>query len=430
METVVINNNNTIVKPVSSKKEKASKLFVWVLGFILMIRIVSFFTLYPDSVAVTRVAKIGLRILMTGSTVFLLLRFLNQKNKQQLEIIRILPIGFYSLYLFMGICSIFWTTNVTYTILQLTMTIENFIFAILFYSLLVQYETKYKVDYPLINILISRSILIIALVFLMGYFFFPDTFIRKTHGGTVSRMGGFLLNPNEMGMLMGVGMAMVGNEWLNKKINFFSFLAAVIPLVDLLLTQSRSSLVAFILVCAFYVMKSKSIALKIFSVAGGIAVMPIIVMKVFIKDGNVDEVLSMTDRLPFWKGLLSQNFPDSPLIGRGFMSISNNTFTNKFESIYAYAASMTHNTFIQVLINLGLIGATIVLLQLVYTFYAAASSKNKNLSAMTWAMLIPLMINSFTEFGIFGETNHGILFYQFIILFFTVEVVRTKSSLS
>jgi hypothetical protein len=34
---------------------------------------------------------------------------------------------------------------------------------------------------------------------------------------------------------------------------------------------------------------------------------------------------------------------------------------------------------------------------------------------MLIGILIPIIINSFTEFGIFGESNYGILFYQIII---------------
>jgi hypothetical protein len=34
---------------------------------------------------------------------------------------------------------------------------------------------------------------------------------------------------------------------------------------------------------------------------------------------------------------------------------------------------------------------------------------------MLIGILIPIVINSFTEFGIFGESNYGIIFYQIII---------------
>ena len=131
--------------------------------------------------------------------------------------------------------------------------------------------------------------------------------------------------------------------------------------------------------------------------------------------------MSMTGRLPFWSDLITYGFPERPILGYGFMSISESPFTNKFDSIHAYAASMTHNTFVQVLINLGLVGAFICLVQMILTFYAIGKSDNKNLKLAAIAMLFPLLINSATEFGIFGEANYGIYFYHLVILMFIVK---------
>ena len=45
----------------------------------------------------------------------------------------------------------------------------------------------------------------------------------------------------------------------------------------------------------------------------------------------------------------------------------------------------------------------------------------EDLKVLAIAMLIPLIINSITEFGIFGEANYGILFYQLVIVFFVIN---------
>jgi len=74
----------------------------------------------------------------------------------------------------------------------------------------------------------------------------------------------------------------------------------------------------------------------------------------------------------------------------------------------------------QVLMNLGFIGLTIVIFQMIFTFQGIAKEpKEKKL--MLFSLLIPLMINSFTEFGVFGESNFGILFYQLIIIYIAFE---------
>ena len=46
----------------------------------------------------------------------------------------------------------------------------------------------------------------------------------------------------------------------------------------------------------------------------GALVAPIIFFKIFVKEGDVGEVMSMTGRIPFWGDLLTYGFPEKPLI--------------------------------------------------------------------------------------------------------------------
>jgi O-antigen ligase len=92
-----------------------------------------------------------------------------------------------------------------------------------------------------------------------------------------------------------------------------------------------------------------------------------------------------------------------------------------FQSVHTYAAQMAHNTFIQVLMNLGLVGFTIVMIQLGATIRGFIRTSSPQLRLTGVGLLIPILINSFTEFGIFGMTNYGILFYQFLICFVSLR---------
>ncbi|HRI42226.1 MAG TPA: hypothetical protein PLW54_11165, partial [Bacteroidia bacterium] len=49
-------------------------------------------------------------------------------------------------------------------------------------------------------------------------------------------------------------------------------------------------------------------------------------------------------------------------------------------------------------------------------------NKDEDFRRFFVALFIPIIINSFTEFGIFGETNYGILFYQLLLFFLAVRV--------
>jgi O-antigen ligase len=97
-------------------------------------------------------------------------------------------------------------------------------------------------------------------------------------------------------------------------------------------------------------------------------------------------------------------------------------YKDYFQGVHTYAGQMTHNTFIQVLMNLGFVGFTIVLFQLIFTMRASFTEKVNEKKSMVLGMFIPILINSFTEFGIFGETNYGILFYQLIIFYITMQL--------
>ena len=330
---------------------------------------------------------------------------------------------FYLAYVLLGIASILWSTDVMFTVLQLMMLVESVFFVMAFYHLLVlgEFLTSGRSSFARI---LAISISIISVCFLIGLYLDPSTFYRDTHGGAVSRLGGFIINPNELGMLAVIGISMTYIRLKEGANRFWNILFWVICVAVLLLTQSRSSLGAFFLVTGLFILMSKSAWLKIGSIGIAVVVLPILIQTIIIKDGDVGEVMSMTGRLPFWSDLITYGFPERPILGYGFMSISDSPFTNKFDSIHAYAASMTHNTFVQVLINLGLVGAFICLIQMLLTFFAIGKTKDITLKLTAIAMLIPLLINSATEFGIFGEANYGIYFYHLVILMFIVQNPR------
>ena len=400
--------------------EFRSKLLFIVLTLILGFRIVSYFTLFPDSVGITRVVKIGLRFSLTGVS-FLLLAWLYLSMKNiKFYYTNITSAILYGFYVLLGVASIAWTTHLGFTLLQLLMLFECIAFVFAFYHLQVLYNFASNQHAPYEKLL-SIGIGLISLGFLIGLWIAPETFYRGTHGGTVHRLGGFIINPNELGMLAVIGVAMNYLRLFNDKGKLANLIFLILNVSVLLLTQSRSSLGAFLLVTGLFILKSKNYKLQVATVVAGFFVLPILVNTIILKQGDVEEVMSMTGRLPFWSDLITYGFPERPILGYGFMSISPSPFSDKFDSIHSYAASMTHNTFVQVLINLGLVGMFIVIWQMVATIFAMIKSKNADLQILAFAMFIPLFINSLTEFGIFGEANYGIMFYQFIIAFFVVN---------
>lgn len=162
-----------------------------------------------------------------------------------------------------------------------------------------------------------------------------------------------------------------------------------------------------------------------FSITALIA--PFAIKTIIFKDGGgVDEVLSMTGRLPFWKALLNEGIVKEPFFGYGFMRIN---YTDYFQGLNTYPGKMTHNTFMQVLMNLGFVGLFIAIFQVFFTVKNYFKNKTDKYAPFFIAMFIPVMINSFTEFGIFGDANYGILFWQFLIFLFVFESRKHLTSI-
>ncbi len=404
-------------------KTEIGSFLLFVLVVMMTIRISSYFTLFPDSIAITRVVKIALRLCVTGLSFVLLLILKSRIIGHEFNWRNKLPLIFYIGYLLLGLLSFLWSSGIAFSSLQWVMTVESLVFVVLYYQMFLVAQKMYP-DRIRMGYIIGVAIGLISIAFVVGLFVDPALFYRQTHGGEVSRLGGFIINPNELGMLAVLGAAMAYFELADegKKKLFLPIL--LICIAVLLLTQSRSSLISFFLVTGLYVYLSKSKKLKLASIIGAVLAIPVIVRTIVIKSGDIEEVMSMTGRLPFWTDLINDGFPREPIFGFGFMRIS---YADKFDSVHAYAASMTHNTFVQVLLNLGLLGAFIVILQMTTLSYAMTVSKDAKLKLFAVGMLIPLIVNSLTEFGIFGESNYGILFYQFIILFFAVTLLKNQA---
>jgi hypothetical protein len=383
------------------------------LTIILLVKIGGYFSIVEER-SINQIFK---TISRTGMTLWLFYLYrkllkLGCTNTSYLD--NLLPFFLYLAYLLLGFASFSYSSDVNYSVLQWVMTFESFIFVILY----VRTVTIYNHHFPNRPIhyerLFAWAIVPIMLTFIIGSFVDEDTFYRGMRGGEEKRLGGWIMNPNELGMLASIGSAM-GYLLITlhgKKLAGIFIIA--LNIVILGLTSSRSSAIGFLLVIGLLGLLSGNRKVKIAMLIGIVIAVPVALNFIIFKDsGGVEEVMSMTGRLPFWKALLNEGIVKEPFFGYGFMRIN---YTDYFQGLYTYPGKMTHNTFMQVLMNLGFVGFFFVFWQLSSTITSFIRDKEVKNRAFFIAMFIPIIINSFTEFGIFGEANYGILFYQFLIL--------------
>lgn len=372
-----------------------------------------FFT-WSENVVITRAIKVVGRMGLMISSILLYKKIVRYGAVDSLVLMNIFSPLFYLAYLALGLISFMWSTNVGYSSLQWLMTVQSLVFAYYFIksiSLLDEYFPGHNIR---LYHLLGNTVFILISVFVVGMFVNPDVFFRLTDGGKEARLGGYMMNPNELGMLAGVGVACLIFDLYRNHHKMWTLFKLLVIFYALYMTGSRSSLVGGLLIIFFHINQSDNKKLKALIIGSVLLILPVAVNQVFLKGGDskkMEEVMSMTGRLPFWTALINEGLPREPLLGFGFMRID---YKEYFQSTHTYPGKMTHNTFMQVLMNLGFIGLTIAIFQILFTIRGFKNAE-KEKKLMLFGILIPIVINSFTEFGIFGESNYGILFYQLLI---------------
>lgn len=378
-----------------------------------------FFT-WSENVAITRGIKVVGRMGVMISSILVYQKIINYGSVNSLAYKNIFSPILYMAYLTLGFISFSWSTNPGFSALQWFMTFQSFVFAYFFVKSLKILDVYFEGHSIRLYHLLGNTVFVLQLVFVIGMWIAPDVFFRLTDGGEEARLGGTLMNPNELGMLAGVGCACLIFDLYRFKNKAWTIIKILVIMYALYMTGSRSSLIGILLIIFFHINQTKKKTLK-FAIIGVVAaITPFAVYSIILKGGDqsrLEEVMSLTGRLPFWKALINEGLPREPLLGFGFMRIDYKEF---FQSAHTYPGKMTHNTFMQVLMNLGFIGLTIVLFQVFFTLRSILSQP-KETKLMLIGILIPIIINSFTEFGIFGESNYGILFYQIIIFSVTLK---------
>lgn len=382
--------------------------------FIILFLMVGCFFTWSENVMITRAIKVVGRMGVMLLSIVLYYKILRYGAVNTMSYKNIFSPLFYIGYLFLGLLSFMWSTNPGFSALQWFMTFQSLVFAYFFVKSLKLLDVFFEGHTIRLYNLLGNTVFVLQLIFVVGMWIDPDTFFRLTNGGEEARLGGIIMNPNELGMLAGVGIACLIFDLYRFKNKTFTIVKILVIFYALFMTGSRSSLIGVLLIIFFHINQTKRQGLKLAIIGMVLLVMPFAINQIILKGGDkerLEEILTLTGRLPFWQALITEGLPREPLLGFGFMRIDYKEF---FQSTHTYPGKMTHNTFMQVLMNLGFIGITIVMFQVFFTIKGFFSEDKEN-KLMLLGILIPILINSFTEFGIFGESNYGILFYQILI---------------
>jgi exopolysaccharide production protein ExoQ len=249
------------------------KTINWLLLAILFTMVAGFFS-WSENVIITRVIKVIGRMGMLGASWLVYQKIINYGAVDSLRPHNVLALLLYLLYLGLGLASFLWTSNIGVSALQWFMTSQTLIFCYFFIKSLYLLDEYFPGHNVRLYNLVGNASLALIVIFLIGMWVYPDDFIRYTNEGTEARLGGFIMNPNELGMLAGVGVAGFLFDIKRNYQKIFTVIKILILFYALYLTGSRSSLIGAVFIILFYIKQTDNTRLKLAIIGGMILVLP------------------------------------------------------------------------------------------------------------------------------------------------------------
>lgn len=186
-----------------------------------------------------------------------------------------------------------------------------------------------------------------------------------------------------------------------------------VNLVILVLNQSRTTLmltiITALIISTFYLFKHWKSNTKSFLVLlAGFSVVIVFTYNIIEKDRlyqllhlsedqTIKELVIQNPRFAIWKGHINM-FLDSPLFGYGYAFITDD-LKSKFFDLSNFQA---HNSYLQLLVDMGLVGSALVISILAYCLYIFWKMMNEN--GLTYS---PILIRCFF-FALFTNAMHAL----------------------
>lgn len=211
-------------------------------------------------------------------------------------------------------------------------------------------------------------------------------------GSVGSRMTGLGGHPNQTGVLASFILVAIYARCDSGRLSLlFKAFAVLVALVALVLTQSRTSLIAGAFGCAtFFLLKSRwnAVLIPILLCLGAAAAIVISldsqILAMFARSGDADELLTGTGRSFIWElswGLIQRQ----PILGYGF----NSTYSIFMEEAYLLAGDVgiyvfphSHNLVLQLLLYGGVIALALFTLLILSIGRCALVARDPRIAAL------------------------------------------------
>ena len=252
-------------------------------------------------------------------------------------------------------------------------------------------------------------------------------------------LGGEVLHSHTLGHLAVLASLIILARWRKfheyHQLTFFNstllkYLLLILLFISIILTLSRSSLILLITGISYLVFfakeeRSSGMGIRRYFLASFLIVLFFSMSSYFVEimlRGDLKSLLTLGSRSLIWSTLIENVTNEAPIFGYGYQMLSFNG--SEFELVPGIYRGMAHNSFIQTLAGLGILGLLVLIAQTSVTFkhifFPPIKVKMLN-SAQNFKELIILSIvcigASLTEFGLLGPTSPAIPMYMTIVVF-------------
>lgn len=339
---------------------------------------------------------------------------------------------FYCFYIILSGISLIYSSDFFYSIIKFVDLLIITLFTIVLYN-----KNRGSEGYILINILNIYLIGYILMFFLIGFYFYPFLFRTMGEDG-VSRLGGYLINPNLLAYVL-ICIILINTYFLKnnyrvylKKYKWNRFLIYIILISSLYLlfiTYSRSGYVCLLFVMFLYILQTSKSKFKWISVFLISIITTIFIsfnlnnlLNIYLR-GEENSLTTLSGRLPIWKELWANSLINEYLFfGHGFQMLSEKGIGVTVRSFDGGNSDLTmaHNNIFQVLLGLGIVGLIISFLVFVKVFKDIKKIPDYELRLLYKNLLIVLIFFSLVEYGVYGPNN--ILIFLFIYILYSSSI--------
>jgi len=246
--------------------------------------------------------------------------------------------------------------------------------------------------------------------------------------GTKFQLGGAFIHPNALGTLgaivFGIAVMRLTSPVYSKEHLLYIWIG-LLSLCTVILSVSRTNLLIMVLVTFFALfLKRKYTLILYLTICSSISVIGIPMIRetlwsYFSRGQSTELLFSFSERFPIWKAAIGV-IKESLILGNGF--VSSRIIMPLAYNVPYFSPTSAHNSFLDVLVNLGILGLIPIIVIFVYMWLTniklILNPNNRNLGVEIFIIIFSVSLAAITGISFGSQVDH-----KFLITIITISIM-------